>query len=255
MCYRVVTHTLCCDVQPVMSDGVDLCVDPFAPPHQCRCFPNETIRPWLRCESHGCCMQTAKMVWCPDVEDCAEVVEMHRYHKAQSQPRCIWANELTNKFGFDLLDKIFSDPDWRQIPVLDELLFPDNGLPPLTSLAPQFLNALENLTTVGRLIADTQSSLLELEEDVKDRRTRHDVFHGEACERVLNEWECSFLRRIETGDVLIEQMRKALAKQIELLYASFKLVQRMALPDDGEEELDSLMVKALPVVGRDEEKE
>ena len=42
---------------------------------------------------------------------------------------------------------------------------------------------------------------------------------------------------------------------LELLYASFKLVQRMALPDDGEEELDSLVVKTLPVVGRDEEKE
>ncbi|KAF5021447.1 hypothetical protein F66182_6511 [Fusarium sp. NRRL 66182] len=239
MCYKVITHTMRCDMRAIISDGETIYADPFAEPISCGCL-SEKLRPWLQCDTHGCCLTYAKMQYCPKISSCNDVVQLHRYVQASRQPTNIWRTSH---------DSVWSLPfaqvtnDWRDIRELDACLFP-TGMPCTTSFGPVFNEALHNLVAAGRLIAATQLRMDALLNDVGSRRTKHDRLHGEACERVLNEWECAARGPIETGEALAKQMGKALGKQMEVFDASLELMQTVVLVERVSEELvvDELVV-------------
>ncbi|KAF4978877.1 hypothetical protein FZEAL_4818, partial [Fusarium zealandicum] len=140
------------------------------------------------------------MLWCPDVDTCNEVIELHRYLQARPRSQDIWSA------GYPIIfDRRFEKSavdNWCDIQPIDEVLFSACGLPHLSLLPPLFRHILTNLITTGRLVVTSQTQLAALIEDLDKRRILHDAFHGEACERVLNEWECSAKRPIEAGDAL-----------------------------------------------------
>ncbi len=82
MCLKIVTHTMVCDVRPVMrhpSNPNSHIVDPFTVPGD-RCCSTNTSKPSesLHCPTHECCEITVRSFPC----DCGNTVGYHRYTPA-----------------------------------------------------------------------------------------------------------------------------------------------------------------------------
>ncbi|KAI1019766.1 hypothetical protein LB504_009563 [Fusarium proliferatum] len=248
MCYRSITHTMRCDARPVISDGTKVYTDPFAYPLPCSCGPEHFVSSYLRCEDHGCCMKKVSMDWCPHVSDCNEVYEVHRYVQSHRRPRNIWGP--INMLG-DSFNSLWSLPmiqekqnTWDHVPDLENCLF-TGKMPHLTAVPPPFCKAVENLTNTGRLIVQTQDQLGALRNEAAVRRTMHDTFHGEACSRVLNEWECPLQGPIATAELLDKQMVKNLVKQQEIFNTCWTFIQSMMWSRQVGKDL---MIQNVPVV-------
>lgn len=251
MCYRVVTHTMRCDMRPVISSGITVYTDPFADTLSYTCFNEHLDRPWLQCDDHGCCMKTSKMKWCPDINTCNEVIELHRYVQARPRRRNIWKTSTSSIWS---LPPTQDEPEsWA--PVLDatDFLFP-TGMPHMESISPHLNGAVGNLLHVGRLIVALEAKMAKLLDDIQIRRQMHDAFHGAQCERVLNDWECRARGPIEAGEAMLAQMDKTLAAQRELFNASWLLVQEILRDHEDKTTLvRDLTVKKLRVVRDDAE--
>ncbi|KAH7264947.1 uncharacterized protein BKA55DRAFT_557404 [Fusarium redolens] len=248
MCYRIFTHAMRCDARPVISDGNNVYTDPFAYPLPCSCSSEHFVLRYLRCEDHGCCMKKLEMDWCPNVADCNEVYEVHRYVQSHRKPRNIWGP--INMLG-DNFSSLWSIPQiqekvkpWDSVPDLEKCLF-IGKMPHLTAVLPPFQQAVQNLVNTGRLIVQTQDQLGALRNDIAIRRTMHDTFHGEACSRVLNEWECPVQGPIATGEMLDGQMVKSLVKQQEIFNTCWTFIQSIMW---SRQVGKSLMLKNVPVV-------
>ncbi|KAJ4254366.1 hypothetical protein NW762_009960 [Fusarium torreyae] len=223
-----------CDTRSIISDGTTLYADPFAEPISCGCHAEHSIRPWLQCETHGCCMKKTKMEWCPEIDSCSEVIELHRYVQARRRLRNIWGASRGSVWSLPIVPS--KDEDWRYVRELDDCLFAA-GMPYTTASEPVFSEALHNLVCAGRLIVDTQAQLNGLYNCIDKKREMHDYFHGEACERVLNEWECAARGPIESCEALARQMGKALMKQMEVFEAAWRLIQTIMWNEMVDEEL------------------
>lgn len=112
MCYKIVCHTLRCDVRPLVSVSDDVAkplVDPYAAPNPCDCeHPDPKIQPRLRCDfGHNCCFMTAKHVSCRK-EDCGQVVTFHKYTRPDI------SREVLLERG-----PAKDDEGWAPLPVID----------------------------------------------------------------------------------------------------------------------------------------
>jgi len=133
---------------------------------------------------------------------------------------------------------------WDHLPDLENCLF-TGKMPHLTAVPPPFCKAVENLANTGRLIVQTQDQLGALRNEVAVRRTMHDAFHGEACSRVLNEWECLLQGPMVTGELLEKQMVKNLVKQQEIFNTCWTSIQSMMWSRQVGKDL---MIQNVPVV-------
>ncbi|KAL4724052.1 hypothetical protein ACLX1H_008658 [Fusarium chlamydosporum] len=224
MCYRVVTHTMRCDMRPVISSGATIYTDPFAETISCICANKHLGRPWLQCDDHGCCMKTAKMEWCPDVHTCNEVIELNRYVQARPRPRNIWKTSTSSIWSLPTAQDEFEG--WVYVRDVVDFLFP-KGMPHMETISPHLNNAIGNLLHVGRLIVNLEARLAKLLDNIQIRREMHNAFHGSQCERVLNEWECRAKRPIESGEAMAAQLGKTLAAQRQLFDASWALINEI----------------------------
>lgn len=234
MCYRVVTHTMRCDVRPIISDGEILYIDPFAEPISCWCFNEHSARPWLQCDTHGCCMTYSKMEWCPEVHSCNDVIELHRYEQARRQTRNIWASHPASQWSIPMCPSELEK--WCGVRTLEDCLFMGN-MPDMATSPPVLNTAILNLVSAGRILIATQATLDKLLQDIDARKAMHEACHGEACERVLNEWECVSRQPIETAKALAEQMRGVVTKQRELFHGCWALIEFILRGDTNVEEL------------------
>ncbi|KAF5714305.1 hypothetical protein FMUND_7485 [Fusarium mundagurra] len=248
MCYRSITHTMRCDARPVISVGSKVYTDPFACPLPCSCGPEHFVPSYLRCEDHGCCMKKVRMEWCPHVADCNEVFEIHRYVQSYRRPRNIWGP--INMLG-DSSDSLWSLPmiqeeqeAWSHAPDLEDCLF-TGKMPHLTAVPPPFRMAVDNLSNIGYLIVDTQKQLDAVHKDADARRTMHNTFHGQACSRVLNEWECPLQRSVVAAEQIEEQTLKNLVKQREIFNTCWTFIQSIMWSRQVGKDL---MVQDVPVV-------
>ncbi|KAG8671228.1 hypothetical protein FPOAC2_04555 [Fusarium poae] len=240
MCYRVITHTMRCDMRPVISSGNTIYTDPFAETTSCTCANEHLARPWLQCDDHGCCMKTSKMEWCPEVHACNYVTELQRYVQTRPRSRNIWKTTTSSIWS---LPPPQDEPEsWIKVTDVIDDLFP-TGMPHMETISPHLAEAVDNLVYVGRLIVTLEAQLSNLLDDIQMRRDVHDAFHGSQCERVLNEWECKARSPIETGEALTIQMRKTLATQRTLFNASWTFVDEIMR--DHEEKMS--LVKGLTV--------
>lgn len=245
MCYRIVIHSMRCDVRPLLSDGDRIYVDAYAKPLECDCKQEKQIRPWLRCEEHGCCMRTAKMYRCGSGDDAVacgqEPLEYHEYEQAH-----IRTFEKDEEHFFGLAAK--KRHPWADIPAVDDLLWPLPGMAPLDSEASRL--ALANLLVVGHLILENVLTMQMLVADKDGARAAHHERHGRECERVLNPWECDDLDEIDTMEVLTGMFKLVRARQIELFGECRKVLSAVSEEDLGGRYVD-LMVDGMDVV-RDE---
>ncbi|SPJ71628.1 uncharacterized protein FTOL_01356 [Fusarium torulosum] len=231
-----------CDVRPIISDGETLYIDPFADPISCGCFNEHSARPWLQCDTHGCCMTYSKMEWCPKVHSCNDVIELHRYGQARRQTRNIWASHPASKWSIPMPPSELEN--WRGVHSLEDCLFMGN-MPDMATSPPVLNTAIFNLVSAGRLLISTQATLGKLLKDIDVRKAMHDACHGEACERVLNEWECVSRRPIETAKALAEQMEKVVTKQRELFDGCWTLIELILR---GDNDVEVLLVNEFEVV-------
>jgi hypothetical protein len=112
------------------------------------------------------------------------------------------------------------------------------GNMPDMATSPAVLNtAILNLVSAGRILIATQITLDKLFRDVGARKAMHDACHGQACERVLNEWECVSRQPIETAKALAEQMKGVVTKQRELFDGCWALIEFILRGDNNVEEL------------------
>ncbi|KAF5538390.1 hypothetical protein FNAPI_11139 [Fusarium napiforme] len=237
-----------CDARPVISDGSKDYTDPLASPLPCSCGPQHFVPSYLRCDNHGCCMKKVRMNWCPHVADCNEVYEVHRYVQSYRQPRNIWGPIDTNGDSFDSLWSLPMIQEkkkaWKHAPNLEKCLF-TGKIPHLTAVPPPFRMAVENLANTGRLIAQTKYQLDALRNGTAVRKILHNAFHGEACSRVLNAWECPIQGPIVTAELLEEQMAKNLVKQKEIFNTCWTFIQDMMWSRQVGKDL---MIQNVPVV-------
>ncbi|CAJ2505744.1 Uu.00g131380.m01.CDS01, partial [Anthostomella pinea] len=110
MCLNIVTHTLVCDVRPVMPHPLTpstIVIDPFtAPQGTCCDFTSAPSDP-SRCPVHGCCEVAVRSFPC----DCGSIVEYHRYERAAP------SSETTTQSAPGPRQEV-----WREIQSLDEVL-------------------------------------------------------------------------------------------------------------------------------------
>ncbi|KAF4427419.1 hypothetical protein F53441_14081 [Fusarium austroafricanum] len=233
-----------CDVRPVISDGDNLYTDPFAEPISCNCPSSPFIRLRLACKEHGCCMQTSKKQLCSDLDACNTAFEVHHYVQAQRrQPRNIWGPYSSSFWSIPVAPE--QQKPWVKIRNLEDCLFMQE-MPHLTTISDAFEDAIQNLIATGRRINSTQEVLDKLRTDIAIRRAMHIASHGEACERVLNEWECAARGPIATGEAMAKQMSRNLAKNQELFLNNWGFIYSIMC--NKQTDAKQFLVKKSPVI-------
>ncbi len=183
MCYRIVSHMMRCDVRPVLSNGHTRFVDGYAEPHTCSCPRSAKIKPWLRCDKHGCCRTAVKTHLCVDPDSCPGQVVFHRYY----QVRCEIRNHMTKES--------WQDKTWDDLIVVDGRRFPVGGQAPRTRLqfeCPLFRTTLEFLLhagrgivmledTIDRMVADSERLTALMEGHNAREQPEHKVNYELAC--------------------------------------------------------------------------
>jgi hypothetical protein len=181
------------------------------------------------------------MEWCPEVHSCNDVIELHRYEQARRQTRNIWASHPASQWSIPMPP---SEPEnWRSVRSLEDCLFMGN-MPDMTTSPPVLNTAIFNLVSAGRLLISTQATLGKLLKDINARKAMHDACHGEACDRVLNEWECVSRRPIETAEALAGQMERVVTKQRELFNGCWTLIEFILR---GDHDVEGLLVNEFEV--------
>lgn len=220
MCYQVVTHTLVCDVRPVVFNGEEQFVDTFSVPLECACKPDPRIKSWFRCEEHGCCRVMKKKTRCPTFGTCTSVIELHRYEQPSSQQ---------------------NSQAWDSVRNLDEVLFPYGGLPCFCEMTTAHQRSLVDVLDLIRQITVMSDMLEEARTSVDLVREVQDKVHG-ACEKALTELECSLLELLRKTEKLADNWKWLLKNTVSLYQASFWLLQfRWEKPDDLSKKLDLLV--------------
>lgn len=241
MCYKVITHTLMCDVRPVLCDGHQIYVDPYSKPIPCNCNARPFIRARFACEDHACCMRIEKMVYCTREQPCF-VSEYHRYE----QKRCsnVWGINRTMQGDNYWADANTFLPAWPELPIFDDGTNLHTGDLSVTvrSESDHFLRARLNVLTTGRLIASIVVTLEEAHERLVNFRERHSVLHG-SCERVLNPWECKVIPPIQELDGVVHGLRHTLERQMNLFCANMEFYNevRIAERSDERQNLDPIV--------------
>ncbi|KAF7553226.1 hypothetical protein G7046_g7157 [Stylonectria norvegica] len=246
MCYRVVTYTLRCDVRPLISDGETLIVDPYATPNTCACPVNLQVKPWFRCDEHGCCMVTGKMHRCSQPETC-EIIVYHQYEQTQVQ-NAIFCQGWHGSMLPRLCEKwdLPKAAPWPVIPILHPIS------PSITS-HPCVMRSLTNVRAAGRLVRATQLYMADLLVELAQRRTDHNAEHG-ACERVLNSWECEELGAMATLEALLAMYARIQKKQANLFRACCGLLAMLedGMGGMGQDVVKGLVMEEMEILGRDE---
>lgn len=234
MCYKVITHTLMCDVRPVICDGNQIYVDPYAKPVPCNCNARPFILARFSCEDHSCCMRIEKMVYCTNEQPCLPFL-YHRYE--QKRCRNVWGTP-THWDTYWADANIFL-PAWPEIPLFDAgtNLHSENLSGPVPSESDHLIRARLNVLTTGRLIASMVETLDRARNRLAFLRERHYVRHG-SCERVLNPWECDDITPIQELDGVVHEMLRTLGRQMNLFRANVEFYQEVQISERRDERLN-----------------
>ncbi|KAH6693899.1 hypothetical protein F5X68DRAFT_199843 [Plectosphaerella plurivora] len=193
MCYRVYTHAMRCDVRPVLSDGENQLLDPYASPNHCRCPSDRRTR--HPCRDHGCCSLSVRMYECP--ARCRSAIIYHLYTQRQSSKGV--------HFRPDELER-----RWRDLPCFDGAIFPiADGARACAAESVEFRLARDQILEVGRVLDQT---LLEIDDAQADARTLarwHDREHGSRCAR-RQQSACSGMERVLNAKEHFEDLALAL---------------------------------------------
>ncbi|KAH7350142.1 hypothetical protein B0T11DRAFT_333148 [Plectosphaerella cucumerina] len=191
MCYRVYTHAMRCDVRPVLSDGENQLLDPYASPNHCRCPIDRRSR--HPCRDHGCCSLSVRMYECP--ARCRAAIIYHTYTQRQSHKGVHFRPDEAER-------------RWRDLPVFDGAIFPvasrqggsEGSTRTCAAESVEFRLARDQILEIGRVIDQTLLEIDDAQADARRLARWHDREHGSRCgrrqghacpgmERVLNAQE------------------------------------------------------------------
>ncbi|GKT49508.1 uncharacterized protein ColSpa_09689 [Colletotrichum spaethianum] len=204
-----------CDVRPVITSTTTLYVNPYETPPSCPCTPSShshrtSISSSRRCPSHGCCSLDVTTYRC--ARQCRKLTKYHRYVCTyDSEPQRLPAHSHRQS-GSHFHSYPYSSPHpsranptpfatphrapWRTLRTFDRN-------PDFCAVeSSDFHFAVSELLDIGRVLLHAESELEKARLRVERERARHRSAHGAACERVLQEWECGWTRRI--GDMVVE---------------------------------------------------
>lgn len=195
MCYRIFTHRLKCSIRPLLSNGQDNLVNSYAKPIPCSCQPDDKIKPWFRCEHHGCCRRISRIITCNDRPLCKKTWTCHVY-----EPRNIVTIPWSDYGVFDR-DFVLCQPWSRgyrmetQIPCFDE--------------------ALRNFVFLTSALLTLQNSLIlaEIKYDICDG-----MWKCEDCDRKHNQFNCIYLqgRHVQRMNVLtLKEALKGIERSLD----------------------------------------
>ncbi|KAL2759987.1 hypothetical protein ACRALDRAFT_1079105 [Sodiomyces alcalophilus JCM 7366] len=252
MCYRVYIHTLKCDVRPVLSDGRNPLIDPYAPPSTCSCPPDQTLSSRLRCRHHGCCLLSAKTYECP--KECRHMALYHVYIPRRPK-RGVHFSRGPDEHS----------ASWRDIPVFDGAIFPispsssrptssssstlyfsaaDRDEPLLTCKAesPDFRLARDQLLEIGRALDRTLVKMDKADAESQRLRRMHarrrsEGGHGASCHAVGAD-DCAWLRQIANADEQADGL-DVVVKKYQKLWERWKIYAR-ALERKGERRIGGM---------------
>ncbi|OIW24658.1 hypothetical protein CONLIGDRAFT_102153 [Coniochaeta ligniaria NRRL 30616] len=198
MCYIVITHTMRCDVRPIVAidfDCTNPSVDPYATPGACQCQGRDAeIRLRLRCGfGHNCCyISHSKKTSC-GVEDCKEPVLFHKYIR----------RSISSKGLFGDCPAQESD-SWPTFPVIDGHLCELNLAPRMTA---EFVRTREKLLAGSKSLYELANQWADnMSEVILKARRLHDLVH--VSNRPSSEqYDTRCLIRYESDNFLSESNR------------------------------------------------
>lgn len=199
MCYRVYTHAMRCDVRPVLSDGENQLLDPYATPNRCRCHGDRRSR--HPCRHHGCCSLSVRMYECP--ARCRASIIYHIYTQRQSR----------RNVHFHATDQ---ERRWRDLPVFDGAIFSIasrqggyEGTPhTCVEESVEFRLARDQMLEIGRVLDETLLEIDDTQTDARRLKRWHDRGHGPRC--TGRRQSCSAMERSMNAQDHIEDLFTAL---------------------------------------------
>ncbi len=159
MCYKVITHTLRCDVRPLVVMGNDVAkplLNPYATPAACHCKKRDIkILFRLRCDyGHNCCYMTAKRVCCGK-EDCKETVLFHKYTRRSISSKAAAERGPAKE-----------DEGWAPLPVIDGD-FCDFGIVPRATA--EFVQAREKFLSGAKGLYEVLLQMKKTEAEIRQK--------------------------------------------------------------------------------------
>jgi len=228
MCYKLISHTLHCDVRPLIavSDHITKpLIDPYAAPEPCHCKdPDLTIRPHLRCDfGHKCCYMTSMHFPC-DQADCQRVVLFHGYTRRN-----------ISRDAYLERGPAGQDEGWAPLPSIDDDVYDLEHAPVATE---RFIQARSRFLWRAKGLYEVLSKIREFEAETRQRRVHllsreHGtcVFLEDNWERVCgyptgNVWDCRVdedLEDLERGLEVMEEVADRFRGRV--LDAYFRMVE------------------------------
>ncbi|KAF5484404.1 hypothetical protein CGCS363_v014639 [Colletotrichum siamense] len=189
MCYKVHTHTLSCDVRPIISSTKTHYVNPYETPASCACpLPRSSSSHAGRCPSHGCCSLSSTLHRCR--RSCRRPTHYHRY-VCDHPPPSSSSSSRRHSYSYSRPPTpIPSHNPWRRLPTFDR----DADFQ--TAESGDFKFAMSELLDIGRILLHAEAELEKGRQRIERERRRHAASHGGACGKVLDAWECGWTRRI-----------------------------------------------------------
>ncbi|KAF5502332.1 hypothetical protein CGCA056_v014223 [Colletotrichum aenigma] len=189
MCYKVHTHTLSCDVRPIISSTKTHYINPYETPPSCACpLPRFSSSHAGRCPSHGCCSLSSTLHHCRRA--CRRPTHYHRYVCDHPSPSSSSSSRRHSYSYSRPPTPIPSHTPWRRLPTFDR----DADFQ--TAESGDFKFAISELLDIGRILLHAEAELEKGRQRIERERRRHAASHGGACGKVLDAWECGWTRRI-----------------------------------------------------------
>ncbi|KAK1590397.1 uncharacterized protein LY79DRAFT_515816 [Colletotrichum navitas] len=226
-----------CDVRPVITSTKTLYVDPYETPLACSCEPppspsargrsssrRHSLAPFGRCPSHGCCTLDVAVHRC--ARRCRDPTRYNRYFRAPSASSRHDSYSVPSRQMSPSRSRSYphssphpskplpSDPfaaqpgasSWRRLRTFDR----DPDFCAVESR--DFRFALAELLDIGRILLHAEAELDKARLRIERERARHRAAHGTACEGVLREWECAWIRRV--ADAVVGADDLALSSEV-----------------------------------------
>lgn len=240
MCYKLIIHTLHCDVRPLIAVCDDITkplVDPYAVPKPCYCKNREQeIRNRLRCEyGHSCCYMTAEQVRCRK-ENCEQVVRFHKYIR----------RDISREAFFER-GPAKDDEGWAPLPVIDEE-FCDLCYAPCSTA--EFARARESFLKEAKGLYEIMTQIRKTEAEIRQKSIHMMSLEHQSClflernweqvcgQPTLNDWQCDAEQDFEDLDSELEVLEgEAEAQRETLLDHYFRVVE---LEEEGQGAITNL---------------
>ncbi|KAH7175650.1 hypothetical protein EDB81DRAFT_896265 [Dactylonectria macrodidyma] len=203
MCHEVITHTLACDIRPLRFNGAEAIVDTFTSPHMCDCAPKPEIKPWFRCELHGCCRVMKKQINCQQFEtdNCNSTVELNYYDQIYTEKKLV---------------------EWVPARNMDNCVFPHAGMPTDMSSARQ--QSLNSIIVTMRQITLVMLELNSATRELSVARGEHYMSHW-ACEKSLSPLWCKQLNHVAQLQRMVNEWQALLDKLVSVYRTTWWLLQ------------------------------